>query len=179
MRQLSEPVTELAERNVVRAVDVPGSPFVVLPDVEQMDVGAPRAEVLSVHTHILREEDDVDRTEARDRLTKLREEFSGTVDSIRERLADSQQQSGGEISLADQHPADAATETADRELDTSREAMFASRLRQIDDAFARLERGEYGRCAICGKAIPDERLQLMPDTPYCVEDAQREQSRAS
>lgn len=121
----------------------------------------------------------MDRTEARDRLTKLRAEFSGTVDSIRERLADSQQQSGGELSLADQHPADAATETADRELDTSREAMFSSRLRQIDDAFARLERGEYGRCTVCGKAIPDERLQLMPDTPYCVQDAEREQSRSS
>ncbi|HEY6957827.1 MAG TPA: TraR/DksA C4-type zinc finger protein [Candidatus Limnocylindria bacterium] len=121
----------------------------------------------------------MDRTEARERLVKLREEFSGTVDSIRARLEQSQEESGGEISLADQHPADAATETADRELDTSREAMFASRLRQIDDAMERLEHGGYGTCVVCGKPIPEERLALMPDTPYCVQDAQREQSRAS
>jgi RNA polymerase-binding transcription factor DksA len=144
-----------------------------------MEVGAPCAEVLCVHTYILREEDDVDRTEARERLLKLREEFTGTVEPIRRRLADSQEESGGEISLADQHPADAATETADRELDTSREAMFSARLRQIDDAIARVDRGTYGTCLVCGKPIPDERLALMPDTPYCVQDAQREQSRAS
>ena len=121
----------------------------------------------------------MDRTEARERLERLREEFSGTVESIRARLAESQGNSGGEIALADQHPADAATETADRELDASRAAMFESRLRQIDDAFARVERGTYGTCLVCGKPIPDERLALMPDTPYCVADAQREQSRAS
>lgn len=164
---------------MLRAGDVAGVPLVLLADIEDVDVGAPRAEVLCVHTYILREEDEVDRTEARERLVKLREEFSGTVDSIRARLEQSQEESGGEISLADQHPADAATETADRELDTSREAMFASRLRQIDDAMERLEHGGYGTCVVCGKPIPEERLALMPDTPYCVQDAQREQSRAS
>lgn len=161
------------------ARDVAGVPLILFADIEDVHVGPPCAEVLCVHTYILREEDEVDRTEARERLTKLREEFSGTVESIRHRLADSQEESGGEISLADQHPADAATETADRELDTSREVMFASRLRQIDDAIARLDRGTYGTCTVCGKLIPDERLALVPDTPYCVEDAQREQSRAS
>lgn len=117
--------------------------------------------------------------EARGRLEKMRAEFEGTVASLRERLADSQGESGGDIALVDQHPADVATETADRELDASREAMFEARLGQIDEAFRRLDDGTYGTCVICGKTIPDERLEILPDTPYCVEDAQREQSRAA
>jgi len=120
----------------------------------------------------------VEKNEARERLTRLRDEFAATVDTIKQRLADPQGDSGGEINLVDQHPADVATETADRELDMSRVAMFEARLRQIDDAFDRLKQGSYGICIDCGQAIPDDRLRLVPDTPYCVKDAQREQARA-
>ena len=50
---------------------------------------------------------------------------------------------------------------------------------QIDDAFGRVKAGTYGVCIDCGEEIPDERLRLVPDTPYCVKDAAREQARAS
>jgi RNA polymerase-binding transcription factor DksA len=121
----------------------------------------------------------MERSEARERLRTMRDEFAKTVEAIRARLADSQRESGGDISLADQHPADVATETADRELDTSREAMFEARIRQIDEALTRVEDGSYGTCLVCGPAIPDDRLRVVPDTPYCVKDAEREQARAS
>jgi RNA polymerase-binding transcription factor DksA len=58
-----------------------------------------------------------------------------------------------------------------RELDLSTEVMFEARLRQVDDALRRLDEGTYGTCAVCGKPIPVERLELVPETPYCVEDA--------
>ncbi len=121
----------------------------------------------------------MERSEARERLLAMRGEFAKTVEAIRSRLADSQRESGGDISLADQHPADVATETADRELDASREAMFEARIRQIDEALSHVEDGSYGRCVVCGAAIPDDRLRVVPDTPYCVRDAQREQARAT
>ena len=117
--------------------------------------------------------------EARERLTKLRGEFASTVDALKQRLAQSELESGGDIALVDQHPADVATETSDRELDVSREAMFEARLGQIDAAFDRLRAGTYGTCIVCGQAIPEERLVLIPDTPYCVKDAAKEQARAS
>ena len=115
--------------------------------------------------------------EARERLEKLRSEFQSTVDALKERLASPERD--GDVAVVDQHPADSATETSDRELDASREAMFEARLGQIDEAFARLRSGTYGVCVDCGQPIPDERLALMPDTPYCVKDAAREQARAS
>ena len=116
--------------------------------------------------------------EARERLKRLRDEFQSTVESLKERLSQNERDSSGELAMTDQHPADIATETADRELDASREAMFEARLGQIDAAFKRLGSGTYGRCVDCGETIPDERLALVPDTPYCVKDAQREQARA-
>ena len=53
--------------------------------------------------------------------------------------------------------------------------MFESRLALIDEARERLARGNYGKCVVCGRDIPAERLELVPETPYCVEDAEREQ----
>ena len=117
-------------------------------------------------------------SEARERLTELRAEFRTTVDALKERLAQPERDAT-DAPVVDQHPADTATETADRELDVSREAMFEARLGQIDEAFQRIEDGSYGVCIVCGQAIPDERLALVPDTPYCVKDATREQARAS
>lgn len=120
----------------------------------------------------------MDTSAMRERLIAEREDLSSTISRIRERLAVPQRDSGGEVALADQHPADAASETEARELDVARLAMFEGRIGMIDEALARVERGEYGRCIVCGKAIPEERLDLVPETPYCVDDAE-EQQRAS
>jgi RNA polymerase-binding transcription factor DksA len=120
----------------------------------------------------------VDPRSASERLRRLREEFSGTLADLRTRLAEPQREASGEVATVDQHPADIATDTAERELDVSRIAMFEARLKQIDDALERLKQGGYGICEVCGQPIPDERLEAIPDTPFCVRDAQREQARA-
>jgi RNA polymerase-binding transcription factor DksA len=113
---------------------------------------------------------------ARERLRKLREEFEASAAELRARLAQPQRDSS-DVAVVDQHPADVATDTAERELDLARVAMLEARLAQIDDALARLKQGNYGVCLVCGKKIPEERLAVMPDTPYCLQDAQREQAR--
>jgi DnaK suppressor protein len=43
----------------------------------------------------------------------------------------------------------------------------AARLASVDEALARMERGEYGRCPSCGRDIPYERLLVFPETPTC------------
>lgn len=40
-------------------------------------------------------------------------------------------------------------------------------IRQIEAALERLDSGEYGVCTICGDPIPDERLTILPYTPFC------------
>jgi len=72
-----------------------------------------------------------------------------------------------------------ASETEARELDVARQTMFEARLALIDEALERLAHGEYGKCVVCGREIPAERLELVPETPYCVDDAEREQQNST
>ncbi len=121
----------------------------------------------------------MDSNAIRERLERERAELVSTVEGIKERLAVPQRDSGGDTALADQHPADVASETEARELDLARQAMFEARVGLVDEAVRRLQRGEYGRCVICGKEIPEERLELVPETPFCIEDAEREQQSSA
>src|SRR5712691_3047640 len=121
----------------------------------------------------------MDAKAAREWLEREKADLAGTVRRIRERLAIPERDSGGDIALVDQHPADAASETEARELDVARQTMFEAKIALIDEALARLERGEYGRCVVCGRRIPEERRELVPETPFCVEDAEREQQSSA
>jgi RNA polymerase-binding transcription factor DksA len=121
----------------------------------------------------------MDSNAVRERLERERGDLASTVERIKERLAVPQRESGGDVALADQHPADVASETEARELDLARQTMFEARLGLIDEALRRLERGDYGTCVVCGKQIPPERLDLVPETPFCIEDAEREQQSSA
>jgi RNA polymerase-binding transcription factor DksA len=89
------------------------------------------------------------------------------VDGLGEREALS------ELSLADQHPADVATETFEREKDVSILDNVDEQLRDVEDALQRLDQNTYGRCEICGKEIGDERLRARPEARFCIDDQGR------
>jgi RNA polymerase-binding transcription factor DksA len=158
---------------------MPGVPFVLLADVEEMQLGTPLADLLWQHGSILAYGGEMNRDAVRERLERERADLASTVERIKERLAVPQRESGGDVALADQHPADVASETEARELDLARQTMFEGRIGLIDEALQRVERGEYGRCVVCGKEIPAARLDLVPETPYCIEDAEREQQSSA
>lgn len=40
-------------------------------------------------------------------------------------------------------------------------------MRMIDAALQRVAEGEYGYCAKCGERISEDRLDLLPATPFC------------
>jgi RNA polymerase-binding transcription factor DksA len=152
-----------------------GIPLVLLAHIEKVQSGTPLAHVLRQHRPILAHGGEMDPNAMRERLDRERADLAATVERIKERLAVPQRDSGGDVALADQHPADVASETEARELDVARQTMFEARIGLIDEALRRVERGEYGRCIVCGREIPEARLELVPETPYCVEDAEREQ----
>jgi len=158
---------------------MPGIPFVLLADIEEVVFGTPLADVLWQHQTILAHGGDMDPKAMRERLERERADLASTVERIKERLAVPQRDSGGDVALADQHPADVASETEARELDVARQTMFEARLALIDEALERLAHGEYGKCVVCGREIPAERLELVPETPYCVDDAEREQQNST
>jgi RNA polymerase-binding protein DksA len=79
-------------------------------------------------------------------------------------------------STADNHPADVATVTFDRELDYSLEENEERLLGAIDAALARIDEGTYGSCTACGQPIGEERLEALPWTTQCI-DCKRKEER--
>jgi DnaK suppressor protein len=56
----------------------------------------------------------------------------------------------------------------DEQLMSTQTSAIQQTLQDIDTAFARLEAGTYGTCRTCGTSIPEERLEILPYTSYCV-----------
>jgi RNA polymerase-binding protein DksA len=79
-------------------------------------------------------------------------------------------------STADNHPADVATVTFDRELDYSLEENEERLLEAIDAALTRIDDGAYGICSACGQPIGEERLEALPWTTQCI-DCKRKEER--
>lgn len=109
----------------------------------------------------------------RDRLTSLR-------DGLRDGLAgESETSSLEELSDYDQHPSEVATETFNRERDQSTLESVEAELDDVERALERLADGTYGTCTACGRPISAERLEALPATPFCIDDAQLASAQAA
>ncbi|HYG72715.1 MAG TPA: TraR/DksA C4-type zinc finger protein [Actinomycetota bacterium] len=117
----------------------------------------------------------IDHDEARTLLLEEQERLQLIRNSLAQEPVDglSERDALGEISFADQHPADVASETFEREKDVSILGNVDEQLRDVEGALKRLDDGTYGRCEICGKDIGDERLRARPEARYCVDDQAR------
>jgi len=115
----------------------------------------------------------IDTAHFRQELEQARERLQKTIEHHDIGNASLEEETGELLSAADNHLADAATETYERELDEGLEEDAREQLRQVESALARIESGEYGTCAVCGKQIPVERLEAMPSATLCIDDARR------
>lgn len=78
--------------------------------------------------------------------------------------------SGITTELVAEHSPDWEDLAIEREGDEVLEGMGNAGLleiRRIEAALARIEAGEYGICVTCGATIAPERLDVLPDTPFC------------
>ena len=69
----------------------------------------------------------------------------------------------------DNHIAETATVTLDREIDYTLEETSEHVLAEIEGALKRIEAGTYGVCVNCGKPIAEERLAAIPWATYCID----------
>jgi RNA polymerase-binding transcription factor DksA len=100
-------------------------------------------------------------TEERDRLTEL-------ASWNREQMPETSVQQEGAMG---QHPGDYGSEVEET-MERQGQADESDRQRaEIEDALARIENGSWGRCAVCGKDIDDERLEARPQVNTCREHA--------
>jgi DnaK suppressor protein len=69
----------------------------------------------------------------------------------------------------DNHLAETATATLDREIDYTLEENSENVLSAIDAALERIGAGTYGQCVNCGKEIDEERLAALPWATLCID----------
>ena len=69
----------------------------------------------------------------------------------------------------------AAMESAAAVLDNLTEEERLA-LGRIQSSLERMERGDYGECAVCREPIDEQRLRLVPDTERCASCAERQPS---
>ena len=99
----------------------------------------------------------------RNRLLEVKETFDD------EHLNDeSESEAISELSSVDQHQADLGTETFEREKDLSILEQVEGELADVEHALKRLDDGTYGTCEVDGEPIPEERLEALPATRFCL-----------
>ena len=62
-----------------------------------------------------------------------------------------------------QHPGDLGTDVTNRMESEGLPRTVEEQRRRVQDALDRLDDGSYGRCAVCGREIDDERLEARPE----------------
>ena len=115
----------------------------------------------------------IDTTRFRELLREERERIVAAIDNIRHENPGSMEEETGESTHFDQHLADAATVTHDRELDYTLEENSETLLGRIDAALKRIDDGSYGTCRVCGNEIGEERLEAQPWADLCIDDARK------
>jgi RNA polymerase-binding protein DksA len=117
----------------------------------------------------------IDTGHFRSRLLAERKRVKEAIDYLHEENPGSIQDETQD-STADNHPADMATVTFDRELDYSLEENEGRLLEAIDAAVNRIDQGTFGMCHTCARPIGEERLEALPWTTQCI-DCKRKEER--
>ena len=118
----------------------------------------------------------IDTNHFRELLLEERQRVVAAIENIEKDHQGSMSDETGEDAVFDNHLADTATETYDRELDYTLEENSEHVLADIDAALKRIEDGTYGICTNRGEQIPLERLEARPWATLCI-DCQRERER--
>jgi RNA polymerase-binding protein DksA len=108
-------------------------------------------------------------------LTEERERVAAALENIHDENPGSLLDETGEETAFDNHLGDTATATHDREVGYTLEENEEHLLAEIDAALKRIEDGTYGACRICGKPIGEERLEAVPWTTLCIDDARKQE----
>lgn len=118
----------------------------------------------------------IDTNRFRELLLEERMRVVAALQNLHDDHAGTLTDESGEESAFDNHLADTATETYDRELDYTLEENSEHVLADIEAALKRIDNGTYGVCTNRGEQIPVDRLEALPWATLCI-DCQRERER--
>jgi DnaK suppressor protein len=117
----------------------------------------------------------IDTDAFRTRLEEERDRLKHAVSFLHDDNPETIEEELGEISGGgtDNHLADTASATYDRELDEGLEEGAQQTLDEIEAALGRIADGSYGTCEGCGEPIGAERLSAIPWARLCIADQRR------
>jgi RNA polymerase-binding protein DksA len=110
----------------------------------------------------------------RRRLLEERRRVADAIDYLLHENAGSMEDEVAETPL-DNHLAETATVTLDREIDYTLEENESRMLAAIDAALGRIDEGTFGTCSSCGNAIGEDRLDAIPYATLCIECKRKEE----
>jgi RNA polymerase-binding transcription factor DksA len=110
----------------------------------------------------------------RGKLLALRDRLARDVSSLADEALNSEDEASGNLSHVPIHMADLGT--YEREFTLGLLENEEQALEEIAAALGRIERGTFGHCEGCRKAIPKDRLHALPYARYCFECARSSQA---
>lgn len=112
------------------------------------------------------------------RLLTEKERLEQELHEIMERTSISSDiEQVSELSTFDDHPADLASETFEREKDLALESNIQDLLGKVNTALEKIEDGSYGLCDSCGIEINANRLEALPWASLCLNCQDRLEGR--
>jgi len=115
----------------------------------------------------------VDAEDARERLESEQARVEGLIVGFKAELGTSENDDISELADYDQHPADTATETFEREKDLSILEQLENELAELQAALARVDEGTYGIDEVTGQPIDPARLDAFPTARTNIDGAGR------
>ena|SRR5919109_2929204 len=116
----------------------------------------------------------IDPARFRDELLAERRRVLDAIDYLHKENPGSIEDETEEMPI-DNHMAETATVTLDREIDYTLEENSEHVLAAIDAALQRIEDGTFGKCVTCGQEIGEERLSAIPWATQCIDCKRREE----
>jgi RNA polymerase-binding transcription factor DksA len=112
--------------------------------------------------------------ETRSRLLTERARIEELRQAATRLRADAQEATERELSSAEQHPSELASETIGLEIDQSVLKHADLELEELEAAVIRVDLGSYGRCEACGQPISEARLEAIPTARFCIDDQSKQ-----
>ena len=119
---------------------------------------------MTIHIQQMKERLEAKQAELQQQIRDLTEAHPTPLDPI-------------EISQDSQEFEDTAIDFLETQQEQSIGVNEQALLTEVQDALKRIEAGTYGRCVVCGKFIPEKRLEAIPWASRCVEDQAKLEQR--
>jgi DnaK suppressor protein len=111
-------------------------------------------------------------------LLAERERILKELGRIEESIREASEDQEGYKKTYSNHLADLGTDYIEKEKNFYYANQEGHYLRSLEEALERIERGNYGRCEICGSMIPLRRLEAVPNARLCIDCKSQNELRA-